>query len=159
MHLQTTVKHPIPKRVKAWPAHLCLKKRRKLLNRFAVYVPVSSFYRQAALISWYLRVDAYFSVCVFRCMVSCLHYLPCLFFMTDLHCRHFCGFDGQNELIFIVFSQSPPSSTCFKQDSEFIFSDLASTPGKSGSISNLGLYLGCRVCYELMYQPVYRNWV
>lgn len=94
MHLQTTVKHPIPKRVKAWLAHLCLKMRGEIFWIALLFICVSLFYRQAALINWCMCVDACFCVCVFRCVVSCLPYLPCLFFMTELHCRHFCGFDG-----------------------------------------------------------------
>lgn len=43
MHLQTTMKHPIPKRVKAWLAHLCLKVRGNLFNSIAVYLRVSYF--------------------------------------------------------------------------------------------------------------------
>lgn len=41
MHLQTTMKHPIPKRVKAWLAHLCLKMRGEIFSIALLFIYVS----------------------------------------------------------------------------------------------------------------------
>lgn len=38
MHLQTTMKHPLPKRVKAWLAHLCLKRRAETFSIALLFI-------------------------------------------------------------------------------------------------------------------------